>query len=82
MMVNLPSTSVVEPTIAPTTRTLAPMIGSPVHQILLAVNGIHILESLKLDVLAAQRVNEFAFVIQPLKLKGATGASVAPTAIR
>jgi kynurenine formamidase len=59
-----------------------PMIGSPVHQILLAVNGIHILESLKLDVLAAQRVNEFAFVIQPMKLKGATGSAVAPTAIR
>ncbi len=59
-----------------------PKIGSPVHQILLAVNGIHILESLKLDVMAAEHVNEFAFVIQPIKLKGATGATVAPTAIR
>ncbi|MEQ1886757.1 MAG: cyclase family protein [Bryobacteraceae bacterium] len=59
-----------------------PMIGSPVHQILLAVNGIHMLESMKLDELAAKRVNEFAFVIQPLKLKGATGSTVAPIAIR
>lgn len=59
-----------------------PKISSPVHQIMLAINGIHILESLKLDVLAAQRVNEFAFVIQPLKLKGATGSTVAPIAIR
>ena len=59
-----------------------PKIGSPVHQILLAVNGIHILESLKLDVMAAEHVNEFAFVIQPIKLTGATGATVAPTAIR
>ncbi|MEQ1947498.1 MAG: cyclase family protein, partial [Bryobacteraceae bacterium] len=59
-----------------------PMIGSPVHQILLAVNGIHMLESMKLDALAAQRVNEFAFVMQPLKLKGATGSTVAPIAIR
>ncbi len=59
-----------------------PMIEYPVHQIMLAVNGIHLLESMKLDVLAAERVNEFAFVIQPLKLKGASGSTVAPIAIR
>jgi kynurenine formamidase len=59
-----------------------PKIGSPVHQILLAVNGIHMLESLKLDELAAKRVYEFAFILQPLKLKGATGSTVAPMAVR
>jgi len=59
-----------------------PKISSPVHQILLAVNGIHILESLKLDELAAKRVNEFAFILEPLKLKGATGSTVAPIAVR
>jgi kynurenine formamidase len=58
-----------------------PKIGSPVHQILLAVNGIHMLESLKLDELAAKRINEFAFIIEPLKLKGATGSTVTPVAI-
>ncbi len=58
-----------------------PKISSPVHQILLAVNGIHILESLKLDELVAKRVNEFAFILEPLKLKGATGSTVAPVAI-
>ena len=58
-----------------------PKIGSPVHQILLAVNGIHMLESLKLDELAAKRINEFAFVLEPLKLKGATGSTVTPVAI-
>ena len=58
-----------------------PKISSPVHQILLAVNGIHILESLKLDELAAKRINEFAFILQPLKLKGATGSTVAPMAV-
>jgi kynurenine formamidase len=58
-----------------------PKIGSPVHQILLAVNGIHMLESLKLDELAAKRVNEFAFILEPLKLKGATGSTVAPIAV-
>jgi kynurenine formamidase len=57
-------------------------ISLPVHQIMLAVNGIHLLENLKLDELAAKRVHEFAFVMQPLKLKGATGSTVAPIAIR
>jgi len=59
-----------------------PQISLPVHQIMLVVNGIHLLENLKLDELAAKRVHEFAFVMQPLKLKGATGSTVAPIAIR
>jgi kynurenine formamidase len=54
----------------------------PVHQIFLVVNGIHILENLKLDELAAKRVYEFAFTLQPLKIQGASGSSVAPAAIR
>lgn len=54
----------------------------PVHQIMLVVNGIHLLENLKLDELAAKRVYEFAFFLQPLKLQGATGSTVAPIAIR
>jgi kynurenine formamidase len=53
-------------------------ISSPVHQILLAVNGIHILESLKLDELAMKRANEFAFILEPLKLKGATDPRLRP----
>ena len=32
--------------------------------------------------LAKARAYEFAFVMQPLKLQGATGSTVAPTAIR
>ena len=59
-----------------------PQVSLPGHQIFLVVNGIHILENLKLDELVAKRVHEFAFVIQPLKLKGATGSTVAPIAIR
>ncbi len=54
----------------------------PVHQIALVVNGIFLLENLKLDELAARKVYEFAFVVQPLKLKGGTGSAVAPIAIR
>jgi len=59
-----------------------PQISLPVHQIMLAVNGIHLLENLKLGDLAGKRVYEFAFVMQPLKLKGGTGSTVAPIAIR
>ena len=53
----------------------------PVHQIALVVNGIFLLENMKLDELAAKRVHEFAFTVQPLKIKGGTGSTVAPVAI-
>jgi kynurenine formamidase len=46
------------------------------------VNGIHLLENLKLDELAAKQVYEFAFVMQPMKVQGFTGSTVAPVAIR
>ena len=59
-----------------------PQISLPVHQILLAVNGIHLLENLKLEELAGKRVHEFAFVMQPLKAQGFTGSTVAPIAVR
>jgi kynurenine formamidase len=54
----------------------------PIHQIALVVNGVHLLENMKLDELAAKKVYEFAFVMQPLKMKGFSGSTVAPTAIR
>jgi kynurenine formamidase len=54
----------------------------PVHQIALVVNGIHLLENLKLDELAAQGVSEFAFIMQPLKIQGGSGSTVAPIAVR
>ena len=54
----------------------------PVHQIMLVVNGIHLLENLKLDELAASGASEFALVVQPLKIQGGTGSTVAPVAIR
>jgi kynurenine formamidase len=57
-------------------------ISLPIHQIMLAVNGIHLLENLKLDELAAKRVYEFAFMMQSLELQGATGSTVAPVAVR
>ena len=57
-------------------------INLPVHQIMLAVNGIHLLENLNLSAAAAKQAYEFAFMIQPLKLQGATGSTVAPVAVR
>jgi kynurenine formamidase len=59
-----------------------PNLSNPVHQIALVVNGIHLLENLKLDELAGKQVYEFALIVQPLKIQGATGSTVAPTAVR
>jgi len=57
-------------------------LSGPDHQIFLVVNGIHLLENMKLDELAAKRVYEFAFMMQPLKIKGGSGSTVAPIAVR
>ena len=58
------------------------LISLPVHQIALVVHGVHLLENLKLEELASKGVSEFAFIMQPLKLQGATGSTVAPVAVR
>ena len=57
-------------------------ISLPVHQIMLVVHGIHLLENLKLEELAAKQAWEFAFMVQPLKMQGGTGSTVAPVAVR
>jgi kynurenine formamidase len=54
----------------------------PVHQLAITTNGIHLLENMKLDELAAKRIYEFAFIVQPLKIEGGTGSTVAPVAVR
>jgi kynurenine formamidase len=46
----------------------------PVHVHLLVESGIHIVEVLNLEELAAAGVREFVFVGAPLKIEGATGA--------
>jgi len=53
----------------------------PVHQIALVIHGVHLLENMKLDELAERRVYEFAFNMQPLRIKGGTGSTVAPSAL-
>jgi kynurenine formamidase len=59
-----------------------PQISLPVHQIALVVNGVHLLENLKLDELIAKNVQEFAFIMTALKIRGATGSTVSPIAVR
>ena len=59
-----------------------PNLSNPVHQIALVVNGIHLLENLRLDELAGKQIYEFALIVQPLKIQGGTGSTVAPTAVR
>jgi kynurenine formamidase len=54
----------------------------PIHAMMIIQHGIYLLENLELEKLAASGATEFAFVIEPLKIKGATGSAVAPIAIR
>jgi len=57
----------------------------PAHRILIADNGIYIVENLNLEelaqVLAARRNYEFALVLNPPRLRGMTGAAVNAFAI-
>jgi len=53
----------------------------PVHVHLLVESGIHIVECLNLDELAAADVSEFLFIALPLKIRGATGSPVRPVAV-
>jgi kynurenine formamidase len=54
----------------------------PVHQIFLVVNGILNLESVKLDEIASKGFTEFAFILQPIRMEGASGSAVFPVAVR
>jgi kynurenine formamidase len=53
----------------------------PVHVHLLVESGIHIIECLNLEQLAAERIYEFVFVASPLKFRGATGSPIRPFAL-
>jgi len=54
----------------------------PVHAMMLIQHGVYLLENLDLEALAAARAYEFAFIVQPLKIKGGTGSAIAPMAVR
>jgi kynurenine formamidase/sorbitol-specific phosphotransferase system component IIA len=58
-----------------------PNLAFPVHQELIAKNGIHIHECLVTSELAADSVYTFCYVMLPLKIKGATGSPGRPIAL-
>jgi kynurenine formamidase len=51
------------------------------HAHLLVKHGIHIIENLNLEALAAAKQHTFAFVGIPLKFRGATGSPIRPLAL-
>ena len=51
------------------------------HAHLLVTHGIHIIENLNLEELAAAKIHEFGFVGIPLKFRGATGSPIRPLAL-
>lgn len=58
-----------------------PDAGMPVHVHMLVESGIHLIENLNLEELAAHRITEFLFIAAPLKIEGGTGAPVRPIAV-
>jgi kynurenine formamidase len=52
-----------------------------VHVAMLMERGVHLVEWMELEALAAARAYEFMFVCSPLKLRGASGSWVRPVAI-
>lgn len=53
----------------------------PVHQYMLVEQGVHIIELLQLDELAADKAYNFCFICISNKIKGATGSFIRPVAV-
>jgi kynurenine formamidase len=62
-------------------RTRAQPWDLPVHLCLLHEHGVHMLELLNLERLAADKVYQFLFMLAPLPITGGTGSPVNPLAI-
>lgn len=60
---------------------LAQPRGLPVHKILIVDHGIHLIEKLDLEALAAAGIGEFLFIGAGLPIVGATGSPVRPLAL-
>ena len=58
-----------------------PTATMPVHVHLLVEKGIHIIECLNLEEIAAAGASSFLFVAAPLRIRGATGAPMRPLAL-
>jgi kynurenine formamidase len=53
----------------------------PAHRLLLVETGIHIIETLNLEEISAAGCYEFALVLIPLNIVGATGSPIRPLAV-
>jgi kynurenine formamidase len=53
-----------------------------VHQILLAMNGVHILENMNTEEMVADKAWEFLFTLGPARITGSVQAIINPIAIR
>ena len=58
-----------------------PALAFPVHQELITKNGIFIHENIATERLADAGVYEFAYIFNPMPIKGATGSAGAPLAV-
>ncbi len=58
-----------------------PAPSMPVHVHLLVESGIHIIEALNLEALAASCASEFIFAAAPLRIQGGTGSPIRPVAL-
>ena len=69
------------------TATIEPMPStvpghpSPVHEYLLAKQGVHLLELAWMEELARERIYEFCLICLPIKVNGATASMVRPIAV-
>jgi kynurenine formamidase len=54
----------------------------PIHAMFLIVNGVYLVENLKLEQLAAEHAYETVYIMTPLKIEGGTGSTIAPIAVR
>ncbi|MBI3743061.1 MAG: cyclase family protein [Chloroflexi bacterium] len=62
-------------------RTVKPLPGRNVHALFLQDAGIYLIEMMDLEELSRDRVNEFLFVMAPLRVMGGTGSAVNPLAV-
>lgn len=54
----------------------------PIHAMFLIVNGVYLVENLRLEQLTAARAYETAYIMTPLKIEGGTGSTIDPIAVR
>src|ERR1700680_4287964 len=57
-------------------------VNLPIHAMFLIVNGVYLVENLRLEQLAAEHAYETAYIMTPLKIEGGTGSTIDPIAVR